>query len=265
MSPRIAFLILVLGSAAAFNKSSPNFGSMTSSLMENHLVMVMALSRLPPDEMSIDETRMAKTLPGPPEALNTPRFLVNSFQQRKKEQDKESSKLFSFKTAIIKQANHKALKGGIHIPRLLRNNFQQKWRKTAIQKNTQENINRLNERPVTELPNYWFKNCTKCPKHTWFLKNLEEKEAAAAEAVRTTVIKQVILQAFKEGLSPQPNNQKSQRNLEEKKEAAAEAVRTRIIKQAILQALQESLTLQLNNQQMQRNLSHNVNSRIRML
>ena len=311
MSPRIALLILVLGSAAAFKKSSLNFGGMISSLMENNLAMAMALSRLPPDEMSVDgsdqlrnrstsplvgeckhifntrkqvkvssklrkdaiekktqdrnnrhndliritkRTHLAMTLQGPHEALCTPRFLVNSFQQEKKEQDKEESKLFSFKTAIIKQAVHKALKGGLHIPRFLSNNFQQKWGETAGQKNRQEKINRLNERLVAELPKYWFKICTKCPKHTWFLKNLEEKEAAAEEAVRTTVIKQVILQAMKGGLTPQPNNQQMQRNIEEKAEAAAEAVITRIIKQAVLQALKGSLSSRPNNQQMQRNL-----------
>ena len=201
MSPGITLLILVLGSAAAFNNSSPNFGSVISSLMENNLVIVMALSRLPLDEVSIDgrdqlrgrstspvvgeykhilnsrkrlkvsskgrkdavekktqehnkrlndliwitkRTRVAKTLQSPHEALHTPRFLVNSFQQGKKGQDKEASKLFSFKTA---------LKGGLHIARFFRNSFQQKWRKTTKQNNTQENINRLNERPVTEHPN----------------------------------------------------------------------------------------------------------------
>ena len=46
---------------------------------------------------------------------------------------------------------------------------------------------------MTELPNYWFIVCTKCPKHTWFLQNLEEKEAAAEEAVRTTVVEQAVL------------------------------------------------------------------------
>ena len=131
---------------------------------------------------------------------------MNSFQQGKKVKDKEASKLFSFKTAIIKQAVHKAFKGGLNVPRFLRNRFQRKWGKTAVQKNTRENIHRLNEKPVTELPNYCFKVCTKCPKHTWFLRNLEEKEAAAAEAVRTTVIKRAFLQALKGSLTPRPNN-----------------------------------------------------------
>ena len=91
-------------------------------------------------------------------------------------------------------------------------NFQQKWGKTAVQKNTQENINRLNDNPVTELPNYRFKVCTKCPKHTWFLRKLEEKEAAAAEAVRTAVITQAVLQALAGGFTLRPNNQQMRRN-----------------------------------------------------
>ena len=122
---------------------------------------------------------------------------MNSFQQGKKEEDREASTLLSFKTAIIKQVVHTAFKGGLHIPGFLRNSFLQKWGKTTVQKNTQENINKLNERPVTELPNYWFKVCTKCAKNTWFLTNLDEKEAAAAEAVKTTVIKQAFIWALK--------------------------------------------------------------------
>ena len=59
--------------------------------------------------------------------------------------------------------------------------------------------NRLGERPGTELPYYWFKVCTRCPKYTWFLRNLEEKEAAAEEAVRTTFIYQVVLKALDPG------------------------------------------------------------------
>ena len=52
----------------------------------------------------------------------------------------------------------------------------------------------FNERPVTKVPNYWFNVCTNCPKHTWFLRNLPEEEAAAEEAVRTAVIQEAVLQ-----------------------------------------------------------------------
>ena len=67
--------------------------------------------------------------------------------------------------------------------------------------------NRLGVRPGTELPNYWFKVCTKCPKYTWFLRNLEEKEAAEEEAVRTSFIHQVVLQALGEGLNQHTSSQ----------------------------------------------------------
>ena len=67
--------------------------------------------------------------------------------------------------------------------------------------------NRLGVRPVTQLPNYWFKVCTKCPKYTWFLVNLEEKEAAEEEAVRTSVIHQVVLWALGEGLTKYTSSQ----------------------------------------------------------
>ena len=53
-----------------------------------------------------------------------------------------------------------------------------------------------------ELPNYWFIVCNKCPKHTWFLVNLQEKEAAAAEAVRTEVIQKAVLQDSERDLTP---------------------------------------------------------------
>ena len=58
--------------------------------------------------------------------------------------------------------------------------------------------NRLGERPGSELPYYWFKVCTMCPKYTCFLRNLEEKEAATEEAVGTTLIHQIVLKALEE-------------------------------------------------------------------
>ena len=51
MSPRITLLILVLGSAAASKTLPSNFGSMIRCVREN---TALALSRLPPDEMSLD-------------------------------------------------------------------------------------------------------------------------------------------------------------------------------------------------------------------
>ena len=153
MSPRIALMILGLGSAAAFKTLSPNLGGMIRSLMENKL----ALSRLPPDEISMDgrdQLRSRSTSPVFGEynhILNSSKRLKVSPKSRKgaiekKTQehndrlnvlngitkrshmamplamslknpykDKEASKLFSLKTAIIKQAVHKALKGGLHI------------------------------------------------------------------------------------------------------------------------------------------------------
>ena len=69
------------------------------------------------------------------------------------------------------------------------------WKIRHRKENTRKN-KRFNEKLVTELSNPWFIVFTKCPKHTWFLRNLEEKEAAAAEAVKTTVIKQAIIWAL---------------------------------------------------------------------
>ena len=155
MSPRIALLILVLGSAAASTKLSSNFGSMIRCVREN---TALALSRLPPDEMSTDgrdQSRGRSTAQG----VGVYKHIWNS------------RKLF--KRSL-------------------------KWRNAGIEKKTQENNYRPKDRPVTELPKYWFKVCTKCPKHTWFLRNLEEKEAATEEAVRTTLIHKIVLKALEE-------------------------------------------------------------------
>ena len=92
---------------------------------------------------------------------------------------------------------HETLK----IPKFLVNIVQQKWGTSAFQKKKPEEKDRLNERALTELPNYWFKVCSKCPKHTWFLRKLQEEEA-----VRTEVIMEALLQAVKGGLTPWPNN-----------------------------------------------------------
>ena len=54
MSPRNVFLFLVLGLAAASKILSPNLGGMIGSLMTNNLAMAITLSKLPPDELSID-------------------------------------------------------------------------------------------------------------------------------------------------------------------------------------------------------------------
>ena len=83
------------------------------------------------------------------------------------------------------------------LSRFLVNIVQNKWGKSAVQQKKPEKNNRFHEMPVIKVPNYWFKVCTKCAKNTWFLRNLEEKEAAAAEAVKTTVIKQAFIWALK--------------------------------------------------------------------
>ena len=72
-----------------------------------------------------------------------------------------------------------------------------------MEKKTQDNNYRPKDRPVTELPKYCFKVCTKCPKHTWFLRNLLKKKAAAARraAEAEAVIKQAVLQALAGGLT----------------------------------------------------------------
>ena len=170
MSPRIALMILGLGSAAASKILSPNLGGMIRNLMENNL----ALSRLPPDEISMDgrdQLRSKSTSPVLGEykhILNSrkrlkvsPKWRKDAIEKKTQEdndrlnglngitkrshmamplamslqnpyKDKEASKLFSFKTAIIKQAVHKALTGGLHIPGFFRKKFQQKWGKTYI-------------------------------------------------------------------------------------------------------------------------------------
>ena len=69
------------------------------------------------------------------------------------------------------------------------NSIQQKWGKPAKPKEKQEFNNSVSKKPVPELPNYWFKVCTKCSKLSGFLDNLAEKEAA--EAARRAVIQQI--------------------------------------------------------------------------
>ena len=129
MSPRIALLFLVLGSAAASKKPSSDLGSMKRSCMTNNLLTAMALARLPPDEMSTDRR--------------------DQFRGRK-----TSPVVGEYKNILN-----------------VRNRFKvnPKWIKAAVQNKIQENNNRLNEGPLTELPSYWFKICINCPKHTWFI------------------------------------------------------------------------------------------------
>ena len=160
MSPRITLLILVLGSAAASTKLSSNFGSMIRCGREN---TALALSRLPPNEMSTDgrdQSRGRSTAQGAG-------VYKNIWNSRK----------------LFKRSP--------------------KWRKAGIEKKIQENNYGPKDRPVTELPKYWFKVCTKCPKHTWFLRNLLKKKAAAARraAEAEAVIKQAVLQALAGGLT----------------------------------------------------------------
>ena len=92
------------------------------------------------------------------------------------------------------------------LSRFLVNIVQNKWGKSAVQQKKPEKNNRFHEMPVIKVPNYWFKVCTKCPKHTWFLKKIHEPEATGAEAVRKAVIQQVVLQALERGLTSGPNN-----------------------------------------------------------
>ena len=108
----------------------------------------------------------------------------------------------SMTMAMSRQGPHETLQPF----RFLVNIVQQKWGKSAFQKKKPEEKDWFNERPLTELPNYWFKVCTKCPKHTWFLKKIHEPEATGAEAVRKAVIQQVVLQALERGLTSGPNN-----------------------------------------------------------
>ena len=90
--------------------------------------------------------------------------------------------------AMMKAMSSRGRHETLQLHRFLVNIVQQKWGKSAFKKKKPEEKDRLNERALTELPNYWFKVCTKCPKHTWFLRNIEEKEA-----VRTKFIIEAIL------------------------------------------------------------------------
>ena len=200
MSPWIGLLILVLGSASALDS-----GDVIRSSLTNNLVSAMALSRLTPGEMSIDGRdqlggRSSSPVAGEYKKMFNARKWFNHFpnclrplrggltqQKRGKAHDlirvtKRSH--IAMIMAMSRQGPHEV------------NSFQQKFGKSGTEKKTQEKNKRQNKKPLTKLPNYWFKVCTNCPKHTWFLQNLEEKEAAAAEAVRTTVIRQAVLRAL---------------------------------------------------------------------
>ena len=116
ITPRNTLIILVLGSTAT--------GSMISSLMENNLVMAMALARLPPAERFLvgrDQFR-GWTL-GRLELVGKYINVWNAKRRFKvctrcltplfffeKEQIKEGPKRFSSRTAIMKQAFRRALK-----------------------------------------------------------------------------------------------------------------------------------------------------------
>ena len=208
MSPRIALLILVL--------LLVSFAMLWPWLC---YAMAMALSRLTLNGMSIDgkdQLRGKSTSPMVEEYKNVlnarkPIKVCPKCPMLENEQDKEVSTLFSFKTAIMNQAVCLSLKGGLHITRFWGNSVQQKWEKAAIRKKSQEHNKRLNERSINKLFNYWFKNCTKSPKHSWFLRNLEDKEASEAEVLKTIVNQQAVLQALQEGLNPQSNNQQMQK------------------------------------------------------
>ena len=119
MIPRIALLILVLGSAASASQTySSNSGSMISSLMTNNLALAMALSRFPLDERSWlarDQSRAKSTesvVRGNKKVWNARKRLMFGTPKGffEKEQNKEAQKLFSFRKAIMKQAVLLALK-----------------------------------------------------------------------------------------------------------------------------------------------------------
>ena len=115
ISPRSALILLVLCSAAA--------GSMMSSLMENNMVMALALARLPPNERSVvgrDQFRGCTV-----GRLEVGKYMnvwkaKNQFKVCakcptpmgffEKVQKKEGPKLFSSRTAIMKQAFRRALR-----------------------------------------------------------------------------------------------------------------------------------------------------------
>ena len=128
MSPPITIFILVFSSAAASAKSSSVSGSMISDIMVNNLYMAMALSRLPPDKMSMVGRDLSSTITTDgvttenknvwnariwfkvfPKWLKTMGFL-------EKEHSKEETKRLLFRTAIITQAILQALKGDLTLP-----------------------------------------------------------------------------------------------------------------------------------------------------
>ena len=115
ISPRNALIKLVLGSAVE--------GIMSSSLMENNLVMAMALARLPPAERSLVGRDQFRGRTGG--RLEVGKY-INVWKAMKrfkvcakcpttmvffeKEHIKEGPKGFSSRTAIMKQAFRHALK-----------------------------------------------------------------------------------------------------------------------------------------------------------
>ena len=195
---------------------------MIRSLMTNNLVMTTTLSRLPMDEMSIERRYQIrgrstpivvgeyKIILNPRKWFNIcpkcPRPLRGGLTQQKWGNAHDLITVTKKShIAMIMAMSRQGPRLALHTPMV--NSFQQKFGKAGTKKKTQGKNKRLNEKPVTELPSYWFKLCTKCPKHTWFLRNLEEKEAAAAGAVRTSLIEQAVLRALEWRLTLWPNNQ----------------------------------------------------------
>ena len=135
MSPRTALILLVLGSAAASARSSSNSVSMVRSLLKNNLDRALALSKLPPGAMSMIG-RFGR-LVGRYQSRARSNALVIEEEENvwnamklfkvcakcpppmrffEKEQDKEAPKLFSSRTAILKQAVLEALKESLTQP-----------------------------------------------------------------------------------------------------------------------------------------------------